>query len=105
MTKSCGSDPRKANPGTFTREFLGDEDAEPSMLLMDEPDHRRLRMLVSNSFTPASVARWRGQIEETVQSVLERIEGEEFDLISQFRGSGSNHRDRTHARHRRDKGG
>ncbi|MFN3235566.1 MAG: hypothetical protein ACE37D_00755 [Pseudomonadales bacterium] len=44
------SDPRKANPGTFTREFLGrnmTEDDEPSMLLMDEPDHRRLRSLVS----------------------------------------------------------
>jgi cytochrome P450 len=84
--KQLWSDPRKANPGTFTREFLGEEDAEPSMLLMDEPDHRRLRMLVSNSFTPAAVARWRAQIEETVQAVLDRIEGEEFDLISQFAG-------------------
>ena len=36
------SDPRKANPGTFTREFLGrnmNEDDDPSMLLMDEPGH------------------------------------------------------------------
>lgn len=39
------SDPRKANPGTFAREFLGANlgaDGEPSMLLMDEPGHRRL---------------------------------------------------------------
>lgn len=84
--KDLWSDPRKANPGTFTREFLGAEDAEPSMLLMDEPDHRRLRMLVSNSFTPAAVARWRSQIEQTVQTVLDRIDAEEFDLISQFAG-------------------
>lgn len=84
--KDLWSDPRKANPGTFTREFLGEEDAEPSMLLMDEPDHRRLRMLVSSSFTPAAVERWRAQIEETVRTVLDRIEASEFDLIARFAG-------------------
>jgi cytochrome P450 len=44
--KELFSDPRKANPGSFTREFLGaglGENEEPSMLLMDEPGHRRLR--------------------------------------------------------------
>jgi unspecific monooxygenase len=40
------SDPRKGNPGTFTREVLGNGDEEPSMLLMDDPRHRRLRVLV-----------------------------------------------------------
>jgi cytochrome P450 len=54
------SDPRKANPGTFSREILGArDDEEPSMLLMHEPGHRRLRALVSGSFTPAAVDRWR----------------------------------------------
>lgn len=84
--KDLWSDPRKAKPGTFTREFLGNGDEEPSMLLMDEPDHRRLRMLVSKPFTPAAVERWRGQIEETVTAVLDRIDTEEFDLIAQFAG-------------------
>ncbi len=84
--KDLWSDPRKARPGTFTREFLGREDEEPSMLLMDEPDHRRLRMLVSKPFTPAAVERWRGQIETTVQGVLDAIDGETFDLIGQFAG-------------------
>ena len=58
------SDPRKGNPGTFSREFLGAtmiEDEDPSMLLMDEPGHRRLRSLVSASFTPKAVERWRGR--------------------------------------------
>ena len=84
--KDLWSDPRKANPGTFTREFLGNSDEEPSMLLMDEPDHRRLRMLVSKPFTPAAVQRWRAQIEETVEAVLDRIETDEFDLIAEFAG-------------------
>lgn len=83
------SDPRKANPGTFTREFLGatlGEDDEPSMLLMDEPNHRRLRSLVSHSFTPAAVEKWRARTAEVVQRVLDRIEAEEFDLIQDFAG-------------------
>jgi len=84
--KDLWSDPRKANPGTFTREFLGSGEEEPSMLLMDEPDHRRLRMLVSKPFTPAAVERWRGRIEETVAAVLDRIEEPEFDLIRDFAG-------------------
>jgi cytochrome P450 len=84
--KDLWSDPRKGKPGTFTREFLGNADEEPSMLLMDEPDHRRLRMLVSKPFTPAAVARWRAQIEATVEAVLDRIDAEEFDLIAQFAG-------------------
>lgn len=83
------SDPRKANPGTFTREFLGrnmTEDDEPSMLLMDEPDHRRLRSLVSASFTPRAVERWRSRTKEVVQRILSEIETDEFDLIADFAG-------------------
>jgi len=81
------SDPRKANPGTFTREFLGaNEDEEPSMLLMDEPGHRRLRSLVSGSFTPAAVERWRPRIRAVVARILDGIHGEEFDLITEFAG-------------------
>ena len=93
------SDPRKANPGTFTYEFLGgnlQNDEEPSMLLMDEPGHRRLRSLVSSSFTPAAVERWRPRTREIVSRVLDKISlehnispehnGEEFDLIKEFAG-------------------
>lgn len=83
------SDPRKGNPGTFTREFLGaqmTEEDQPSMLMMDEPGHRRLRSLVSASFTPAAVERWRPRTKEVVQRVLSKIEGEEFDLIHEFAG-------------------
>lgn len=83
------SDPRKANPGTFTREFLGrnmGEDDEPSMLLMDEPDHRRLRSLVSSSFTPAAVEKWRPRTRAVVKRILDNTQGDEFDLIQEFAG-------------------
>lgn len=84
--KDFWTDPRKANPGTFTRMFLGNGDEEPSMLLMDEPDHRRLRSLVSRPFTPAAVERWRPRVRETVEQVLDGVEEDEFDLIACFAG-------------------
>ena len=83
------SDPRKANPGTFTYEILGNsipEGEEPSMLLMDEPGHRRLRLLVSHSFTPKAVERWRDRTQEVVNRVLANIKNPEFDLIRDFAG-------------------
>jgi len=75
------SDPRKGNPGSFAREFLSRGDDEPSMLLMDDPGHRRLRELVRHPFTPRAVERWRPRAREVAQHVIEGIEGGEFDLI------------------------
>lgn len=82
------SDPRKGNEGTFMKDFLGNfsEDEEPSMLNMDEPGHRRLRSLVSGSFTPAAVEAWRPRTREVVQRVLDQITSDEFDLIRDFAG-------------------
>jgi cytochrome P450 len=84
------NDPRKANPGTFSREVIAGSAAfagqEPSMLLMDDPDHRRLRSLVSAPFRPHAIERWRPRIRAIVKSVLDRIEGDEFDLIESFAG-------------------
>jgi cytochrome P450 len=82
------SDPRKANPGTFSANFLvaGNRQEEPSMLLMDEPGHRRLRSLVSSSFTPAAVERWRPRIRKVVEMVLTDIRTSEFNLITDFAG-------------------
>jgi cytochrome P450 len=87
--KTFFTDPRKANPGTFSREVIGGTlgmGEKPNMLLMDEPDHRRLRSLVSAPFTPRAVERWRSHIREVVESVLDRIEADEFDLIERFAG-------------------
>ena len=37
------SDPHKAREGSFARFLIRDDDEEVSMLLADEPEHRRLR--------------------------------------------------------------
>jgi cytochrome P450 len=87
--KGFFSDPRKANPGTFSREILGANlrpGEEPSMLMMDEPDHRRLRSLVSASFKPRAIERWREHIRAIVEATLDKISAQEFDLIADFAG-------------------
>jgi cytochrome P450 len=85
--KEFFTDPRKANPGSFTREVIGGQlgfGEKPDMLLMDEPDHRRLRRLVSGSFKPSEVERWREDIRRIVEDALDAITEVEFDLIARF---------------------
>ena len=80
------NDSRKGNPGTFIKDFLGNFDGEPSMLLIDDADHRRLRSLVSKPFMPNAVEKWRPRTREIVTRVLAQIDTVEFDLISEFSG-------------------
>ncbi|MGI9591536.1 MAG: cytochrome P450 [Myxococcota bacterium] len=77
------SDPRKANPGTFTREYLARGDEEPSMLLMDDPGHRRLRELVRHPFTPRAVERWPPRTRQVAERAIAGVEDGEFELIAQ----------------------
>ncbi len=76
------SDPRKGIEGGFSREYLGRGDEEPSMLLMDDPGHRRLRNLVRHPFTPRAVERWRGRAREIANRVIAELDDGEFDLIA-----------------------
>lgn len=75
------SDPRKGIEGGFSQEFLGRGDDEPSMLLMDDPGHRRLRNLVRHPFTPRAVERWRSRAREVANRVIAELEDGEFDLV------------------------
>lgn len=77
------SDPRKGNPESFTRRFLGgNDDAEPSMLLMDDPGHRRLRNLVRHPFTPRAIERWRASVRGVARRVVGAAPDGEFDLVA-----------------------
>ena len=49
---------------------------ERNMLDLDDPDHARLRALVSKAFTPRLIERLRGRIEELCEGLLDAMERE-----------------------------
>ncbi|MFK7894472.1 MAG: cytochrome P450 [Myxococcota bacterium] len=76
------SDPRKANPDSFYFKVLGGAtNEEPSMLLMDDPGHRRLRELVRHPFAPRAIERWRDRARTVARRYVDALPEDEFDLI------------------------
>ncbi len=60
-----------------------------TMLIMDPPDHTRIRKLVNKAFTRSRIERLRGHIEDLVRELLDAAEekarsGDRFDLIHDF---------------------
>lgn len=54
-------------------------------LLIDPPDHTRLRGLISKAFTPKAIEQLRPRIAELTEELLDRVlRVEEFDVISDF---------------------
>jgi cytochrome P450 len=79
------SDPRKANPETFIGKLgAANPDQEPSMLLMDDPGHRRLRDLVRRSFTPRAIESWRTRVRGVAERLVSSLDPESFDAIADF---------------------
>jgi len=55
------------------------------LLLTDDPDHRRIRMLMQLAFTPRQVERMREEIQLTIDQLLEPCQASGgFDLIADF---------------------
>jgi cytochrome P450 len=66
---------RDASPGAF----------EPSMLQLDDPDHKRLRGLVSQAFNQRSVDALRPRIRAIADELLETLSDQDpFDVIAQY---------------------
>lgn len=56
-----------------------------SMLTVDEPDHRRLRGIVSRAFTPSYVEGLRARIHEIADELLDRVQGEgRMDIVEDY---------------------
>ena len=85
-----GVDPRKANPEDSVQQFRPmDEDIEPSMLFLDDPDHQRLRKLVAPAFAPRKAEAQRAMIREVAEELVAAIQPDangEFDLIESLAG-------------------
>lgn len=81
-------DPRTALPDDYVRFFVPDLETdtyEPSMLFLDDPDHRRLRGIVSQAFNPRSVEAMRPRIERIASGLLDAMKGKTaIDLIADY---------------------
>ncbi|MEE9433160.1 MAG: cytochrome P450 [Sphingorhabdus sp.] len=84
--RHLNADPKKANPGSFSQMLYGDNSKELSILMMDDPEHGRLRGLVLKAFNKRSVEAMIPKIEEIAQQLADDIaarEGE-FDFVPTF---------------------
>jgi cytochrome P450 len=58
----------------FSSQFIGsDQLLDASMISMDPPRHRQLRMLVTLAFTPRTIARLEPRITEIVNELLDKV--------------------------------
>jgi cytochrome P450 len=85
--RSLSKDLRKA-PYTPRRRALLDvplEAFQPSMLNLDDPDHKRLRGLVSQAFNQRSIDAWRPRISAVAETLLKPLADRgSFDVIAEF---------------------
>ena len=87
--RALAVDPRKAPPESYHRRVvMGDLDPalfEPSMLHMDDPDHKRIRGLVSQAFNQRAVEAFRPRIQEVADQLLDAVaERDGFDVIAEY---------------------
>ena len=78
------SNPRHLCNFEDVKDFVQFGDAEDVILVMDPPDHTRLRRLVAPSFTPGALARLEPWIRRRADQLLDAVGGDTFDLVSCF---------------------
>ncbi|MCY7939627.1 cytochrome P450 [Bacillus inaquosorum] len=70
----------KVDPSAPPTFFTGN-----SMNFVDEPDHRRLRMLVSKAFTPKYMESLRPRVQEIADELIDRVQGQgEMDVVKDY---------------------
>ncbi|MSQ68978.1 MAG: cytochrome P450 [Gammaproteobacteria bacterium] len=88
-------DARQSHPDSYLRRLAGTGVApgvgasayEPPLVLLDDPAHRRIRLLMSKAFTPRAVAAMRPRIELITRQQLAALEGaSEIDFIERYAG-------------------
>ena len=85
--RNLSVDGRKAAPDSIVQRFLSaqDRDAPRSMLVLDDPDHGRLRRLVTHAFNGRAIETMRPEVARIADELLDAVAGEaEFDLIESY---------------------
>jgi cytochrome P450 len=60
------------------------EPVPPLIIMMDPPDHRRMRSLVNKVFTPRAIERQRQTVMTQIDRFLEAANPEDFDVVQDF---------------------
>jgi len=93
--KLFGVDARKSLPASYMRrvagtgvsEGMGNTAYEPPLVLLDDPGHRRIRLLMSKAFTPRAVADMRPRMHAIAHELLDAVAAEpSFDFIARYAG-------------------
>jgi len=79
--KSFGVDARRATEGSYARriagtgvfEGVGETAYEPPLVLLDDPAHRRIRLLMSKAFAAHTIDRERTRIERITAELLDDV--------------------------------
>ena len=83
--RSLLSDPDRANPGTLVKLQTERRGFVKSMLFLDDPDHGRLRSLVTKAFSQRSINEIALHIEQVASELLDAVEGKpSFDVIADY---------------------
>jgi cytochrome P450 len=87
--RALSVDPRKAPPDSCLRRILAANEPieafEPSMLSLDDPDHRRIRGLVSQAFNQRAVDAFRPRIHAIAEQLLDALSDRDgFDVIAEY---------------------
>jgi cytochrome P450 len=85
--RSLSVDGRKAAPDSIVQRVMSqqDRDAPRSMLVLDDPDHGRLRRLVTKAFSARAIEAMRPEVARVTDELLDAVvDAPEFDLIESF---------------------
>jgi len=67
--------------------LTSDEPVPPSMIMMDPPEHHRMRLLVSKVFSPRAIAELEPMVREVITGFLNDLAPRRsFDAVSDFAG-------------------
>lgn len=61
-----------------------DEPVPPLIIMMDPPDHNRMRVLVSRVFTPRAIGAMEPMVREVITTFLDRCGQPDFDVVHDF---------------------
>src|SRR6516162_11196661 len=87
--RALSVDPRKAPPESYLRRILAANEPieafDRSMLSLDDPDHKRIRGLVSQAFNQRAVDAFRPRILAIAKQLLDTLSGRNaFDVIAEY---------------------